>query len=607
MPRTTVCAAALLAGALSLQPATLRAAAGPSPSAWRSGAGPVALGAPLAPGQVIRSAASYQDVILKGTFRCGPDCDFGMLIDAKPSGTGWEGVYLRIASAGSGLFTASVDAAGAVGNLQPIAPFSGVGRVSGQKDLPRPSAGAAAPPARAPAADRDNTVEIYLGGDILQTRLNGQSVISTALPLGTVSRFGPMVIVPRAGQPTFSSLTVEDALIRPSVKQATSPDFDRNPLRHIFYGECSSVADFNRDGKLDVSSGPFWYEGGDMRRGHEIYLVKVFSWIDASSCYNSFVHDFNGDGFPDIIQNGGIGSPVMLYLNPGADSRRWDEFTVVPVNDSESTLAADLDGDGVPEFIHTNNGRIRYAKGDKGDFRKPWSVADVSDEAWGRAGPHAIGAADINGDGKVDVLAGDGWFEQSKAGLSGGFTYRRAPFSPTTGPTDKGSGVQMVAYDINGDGLLDVASSWGPHRWGLGWAEQKRDAAGQISFVAHTIMDPGGRELPGGPPVFSELHAIEMGDVDGDGVKDLVTGKRLWVIRDAFSDPDPFGASVLYWFKLVRDGRGGARFEPHLIDNDSGVGTQIQVTDLNGDGKAEIVTANRIGAFVFSPKASLGR
>jgi len=57
---------------------------------------------------------------------------------------------------------------------------------------------------------------------------------------------------------------------------------------------------------------------------------------------------------------------------------------------------------------------------------------------------------------------------------------------------------------------------------------------------------------------------------------------------------------VLYWFQLVRDDTTGkANFEPHLVDDDSGVGTQVTVADLNGDNKPDIAIANKRGVFAF--------
>ena len=60
-------------------------------------------------------------------------------------------------------------------------------------------------------------------------------------------------------------------------------------------------------------------------------------------------------------------------------------------------------------------------------------------------------------------------------------------------------------------------------------------------------------------------------NLDGDGLKDIVVGKRLWE-QGPTGDVEPNEAPVLYWFQLNRDGKGGAMFVPHLIDDKSAVG-----------------------------------
>ena len=86
--------------------------------------------------------------------------------------------------------------------------------------------------------------------------------------------------------------------------------------------------------------------------------------------------------------------------------------------------------------------------------------------------------------------------------------------------------------------------------------------------------------------------------MDGDGLKDIVTGKRFWA-HGPEGDPEPNAAAVLYWFKLVRPAKGQADFIPYLIDNDSGIGTQFVVQDVNGDGLLDIVVSNKKGTFLF--------
>ncbi len=87
-----------------------------------------------------------------------------------------------------------------------------------------------------------------------------------------------------------------------------------------------------------------------------------------------------------------------------------------------------------------------------------------------------------------------------------------------------------------------------------------------------------------------------MGDFNADGLTDFVTGKRYWAHGGA--DPDSASPAVLYWFELKRTGEG-VEFVPHLIDSDSGVGCQIAVDDINGDGKTDIGIGNKKGIFVF--------
>jgi hypothetical protein len=130
----------------------------------------------------------------------------------------------------------------------------------------------------------------------------------------------------------------------------------------------------------------------------------------------------------------------------------------------------------------------------------------------------------------------------------------------------------------------------------LGWFEQNADG----SFTEHKLLGATPEEGVGGVR-FSQIHAVELADVNGDGLLDIVCGKRRWAHGPA-KDADPMEDPVLYWFELQRNGKGGAQYTPHLIDKESGVGTQFWVGDLNKDGKADIVTSNKLGARVFLQK-----
>lgn len=120
----------------------------------------------------------------------------------------------------------------------------------------------------------------------------------------------------------------------------------------------------------------------------------------------------------------------------------------------------------------------------------------------------------------------------------------------------------MFAYDITGNGLADVVTSLAAHGDGLAWHEQlpEKDASGSPRWRQHMFMNKEPRENPYGV-MFSQLHALEFTDVDGDGLKDIVTGK-CWA-HGPTGDPEPNAPSVFYWFRLVRQG-SRVDWVPHL-------------------------------------------
>ena len=97
---------------------------------------------------------------------------------------------------------------------------------------------------------------------------------------------------------------------------------------------------------------------------------------------------------------------------------------------------------------------------------------------------------------------------------------------------------------------------------------------------------------------ISQLHAIELVDMNGDGLMDILTGKRFWA-HGPKGDAEPDAPAVVYWFELQRDKDKGVQFVPHLIDDNSGVGTQVAATDLNGDGVPDVIVGNKKGSFLL--------
>jgi hypothetical protein len=129
---------------------------------------------------------------------------------------------------------------------------------------------------------------------------------------------------------------------------------------------------------------------------------------------------------------------------------------------------------------------------------------------------------------------------------------------------------------------------------GLAWFENVV-VDGECRFREHAIMGELPHENEYGV-AFSQLHALTLADVDRDGILDIVTGKRFWAHQG--HDPGGHDPPVSYWFKTTR-GKGAVRFIPHLIDINSGVGTQVVVSDLNGDLWPDLVVGNKKGTFAL--------
>src|SRR5262249_5675521 len=138
----------------------------------------------------------------------------------------------------------------------------------------------------------------------------------------------------------------------------------------------------------------------------------------------------------------------------------------------------------------------------------------------------------------------------------------------------------MFAYDMDGDGKADVISS-SAHKFGMWWYHQRGGKDEHPTFIRQDLF----REM------LSETHAMHCVDINGDGLKDLVTGKRWW--SHGRSEPGSDWPAMLYWFEAKKNKDGTVRFRPHVVDTDSGVGTQFAVADVNGDGLLDIVTSNK--------------
>lgn len=396
-------------------------------------------------------------------------------------------------------------------------------------------------------------------------------------------------------------------------------EFGKQELTPVYWSEGAAFGDFNQDGHQDIVSGPDIYLGPEFKDRHEFYPAVAATRRNptdrsyySNNNFFSFVYDVNGDGWPDVLTVGLPNTEAYWYQNPGKSFSgpgsdqpdHWERHFVIDRVKNEAPNFADITGDGVPELLMAYGKHYGYVSPNPVAPTLPWIFHKVStSDKEVHHYTHGLGYGDVDGDGRTDYLTGDGWLQQP-ASLENDpdWTFHSFPFADRGAAQrfgDLTGGGQMYAYDVNGDGLNDVITSMDAHGWGLSWFEQVR-SGGKITFKEHVVLSKQAKNTDNPYGVqFSQLHAVDLVDVDGDGLKDIVTGKT-YRAHD-FADEGSRDAPVIYYFRLTRQG-GEAEFVPHLIDDEAGIGRRLVSGDINGDGLVDVVVGNKKGTFVFTQK-----
>lgn len=364
--------------------------------------------------------------------------------------------------------------------------------------------------------------------------------------------------------------------------------FQRTKLSDDAY-EAASAADINKDGKLDVVCGAYWYAGPDFKTAFKMCDVRRES--EYYDDFSDYPLDVNGDGYDDIVTGGWFGQTLAWRENPGADAgggvsasapagssnAHWKVHEIDKPGNIETVRFWDVDNDGVAEIIPNAADKIIVYK----LVRSPEGKGTARFEKFvlreGGVG-HGLGYGDINGDGRNDFLGVAGWAEQPVDGLKGKWTWHADwDFKMTSVP--------ILVHDVDEDGLADLIFGAG-HNYGLWWYKQGKGADGKRTWTKNSIDEER-----------AQYHDMMLVDMDNDRELELVTGKRHRAHNG--NDPgekDPLG---VYYFEMNKGKFQRVTLDYGPADKTAGVGLYFWVADLDGDGWKDLIAPGKSGLYVF--------
>ncbi|MDR1145341.1 MAG: VCBS repeat-containing protein [Verrucomicrobiales bacterium] len=346
--------------------------------------------------------------------------------------------------------------------------------------------------------------------------------------------------------------------------------------------ESAGVFDVNGDGIPDIVSGEFWYEGPDFKKQYR--LARLQPHGDYFDDFSTLPVDVNGDGRLDFITGGWWGETLRWRENPGVPGKLWPEHVIASTGNIETTRAWDVDGDGELEYVPNtpNHPLTVYKLIRAADGRGTGQFAAHRLKFKGRDNDrqgHGLGCGDIAGHGRADFVLQNGWLEAPEHPWDDEWLWHPEFALPPL------ASVPVIVADLNGDGVSELIAGNG-HGYGLSWWSQQRAADGGRVWREHPI-----------DPLNGQYHDLQWVDIDSDGRRELVTGKRL--LAHPHGEPGLCDAYGWYIFKWT-----GESFAKHVVDfgplgAGKGLGISFAVADLTGSGRLDVVAPGKDGLAVY--------
>ena len=251
----------------------------------------------------------------------------------------------------------------------------------------------------------------------------------------------------------------------------TSRDWKQHTINGKSEFEAAGVFDVDNDGKLDIVAGDTWYQAPDWKPYHVRDVKRQGTY------YNDFATlplDVNGDGHTDFVTCSYFAKDVGWVENPGKSRRRL----VLSRGRRARQHRGGLDGRpvGRRRCLTSCPTRSTWSSGMRLSRRVTAKVLISRSTTWATAAAgHGVGSGDVNGDGRVDLLTPKGWFEAPAEPAHGTWAWHPDWQLGATG-------IQILARDVDGDGLSDIVYGMG-HDYGLFWLHQTKGTGGERTWT----------------------------------------------------------------------------------------------------------------------------
>lgn len=356
--------------------------------------------------------------------------------------------------------------------------------------------------------------------------------------------------------------------------QSADLEFRLHPINADSTYEACSVMDVNRDGKLDIVCGGFWYEGPGWKK-HFVREVEKLGDPPEFDGYSHLELDVNHDGWTDLINVNWRSRSIFWVEHPGPGLGEWKKHLIATPGTMETGRLYDIDGDGRLDVLPRG-----------GNFSAWWELLPGEPKAepkWvrhdlpQRASGHGGGFGDINGDGRSDIIGPDGWLEAPVDHRIGEWIWH-PEFSLGQ------ASIPVIIADVDDDCDNDLVWSAG-HAYGTYWMEQTR-MDGKRAWTKHLIDD-----------TWSVGHSPLWVDLDKNGIPEFVNGKRYRA--HGLSDPGALDPQVMYRYEFNKAAGKFNRYEIMPKGGPAGIGLDPRAIDIDGDGDVDLVVPGRSGLYLF--------